>query len=70
MGDATARSLVTNTRTTQSRRQKTVKVRLSCRNEACNVLAQGVVSLKDQGVARSFKLLGRGIASRSVVCPD
>jgi hypothetical protein len=47
-----------NTRATQARGQKTVKVKLSCPDEACTVLAQGVVSLRDRGVARRFKLLG------------
>ena len=60
VGDATAPSLVMKTRTTQSRGQKTVKVRLSCPDEACSVLAQGVVSLKTRGVARRFKLLSDG----------
>ena len=57
VGDATAPALVMNTRPTQARRQKTIKVRLSCPDEACSVLARGVVSLKGQGVARRFKLL-------------
>ena len=59
VGDATAPSLVMNTRATQSRGQKTVKVKLSC-DEGCTVLAQGVVSLRGRGVARRFKLLGAG----------
>ena len=65
MGDATAPSLVMNTRTTQSRGQKTVKLRLSCPGEACTVLARGVVSLKGQGVARRFKLLSAGASDLS-----
>ena len=65
VGDATAPSLVMNTRTTQSRGQKTVKLRLSCPGEACTVLAQGVVSLKGQGVARRFKLLSAGASDLS-----
>ena len=46
-------------------RQKTVKVRVSRRDEACSVLAQGVVTLKDQGVARRFKLLSDGTSNLS-----
>jgi hypothetical protein len=65
VGDATAPALVMNTRTTQSRGQKTVKVRLSCPGEACSVLAQGVVSLKTRGVARRFKLLSAGASDLS-----
>jgi len=58
VGDATAPALVMNTRATEARGQKTVKVKLSCPDEACTVLARGVVSLRDRGVARRFKLLG------------
>ena len=54
-----------NTRATQSRGQKTVKVRLSCGDEACSVLAQGVVTLKTRGVARRFKLLSAGTSDLS-----
>jgi hypothetical protein len=60
VGDATAPALVMNTRATQARGQKTVKVKLSCPEETCIVRAQGVVSLRDRGVARRFKLLRAG----------
>ena len=65
VGDATAPSLVMSTRATQSRGQKTVKVRLSCPGEACSVLAQGVVSLTAQGVAKRFKLLSAAASDLS-----
>jgi hypothetical protein len=65
VGDATAPSLVMNARATQSRGQKTIKVKLSCPGEKCSVLAQGVVSLKAQGVARRFKLLSAGASDLS-----
>lgn len=65
VGDATAPALVMNTHATQSRAQKTVKVRLSCPDEACSVLAYGVVSLRDQGVTRRFKLLSAAASDRS-----
>jgi hypothetical protein len=57
VGDATAPAVVMNTRATQSRGQKTVKVTLSCPDEACSVLVRGIVSLSAQGVARRFKLV-------------
>ena len=65
VGDATAPSLVMNTRATQSRGQKTVKVRLSCPGEACSVLAHGLVSLTAPDVARRFKLLSAGASDVS-----
>jgi hypothetical protein len=60
VGDAAPPSVVMNTRATQSRGQKAVKVRLSCTDEVCNVVARGVVSLTAQGVARRFKLVSAG----------
>jgi hypothetical protein len=65
VGDATAPALVMDTRATQSRGQKTVKVKLSCPGEPCSVLAQGTVSLTDEGVARRFKLLSAGASDVS-----
>ena len=56
VGDATAPAMVMNTRATQPRGQKTVQVKLSCPDEACSVLARGVVSLTAQGVSRRLKL--------------
>jgi hypothetical protein len=64
-GDATAPPLMMNTRSIQSRAQKTVKVRLSCPDEACTVLARGVISLKHQGVGRRFKLRSAGASDLS-----
>jgi hypothetical protein len=65
VGDATAPSVTMNTRATQSRGQKFVKVRLSCPDEACSVLAQGVVSLTNRSVARRFKLRSAGASDLS-----
>jgi hypothetical protein len=65
VGDATAPSLVMNTRETQARGQKAVTVRLSCTGEVCNVVARGVVSLTAQGVARRFKLVSAGASDLS-----
>ena len=60
MGDATAPALVMNSRATQPRGHKTVKVRFSCPGEACTALAQGVVSVRAPGVERRFRLLSAG----------
>jgi hypothetical protein len=60
VGDAAPPSVVMNTRETQSRGQKSVKVRLSCTDEVCNVVARGVVSLTAPGVARRFRLRSAG----------
>jgi hypothetical protein len=65
VGDATAPAVVMNSRATQSRGEKTVKVRVSCPEEACSVQAKGVVSLTAEGVARRFKLLGAGASDLS-----
>lgn len=60
VGDATAPALVMNSRATQPRGHKTVKVRFSCAGEACTALAQGVVSVRAPGVERRFRLLSAG----------
>ena len=65
MGDANAPVLVMNSRATQSREHKTVKVRFSCPGETCTALAQGVVSVKAPGVQRRFGLLSAGASELS-----
>jgi hypothetical protein len=57
LGDATAPSLLTNIRTTQSRSLKTVTLRVSCPGEPCTVLAQGVVTITAPGVKTRSSLL-------------
>ena len=60
VGDATAPALVMNSRATQPRGHKTIKIQLSCPGEACTALAQGVVSVRAPGVERRFRLLSAG----------
>ena len=64
-GDATAPALVMKRRATQSRKQTAVKVSFSCPEEACSVLARGVVSLTAQDAARRFSLVSDGTTDLS-----
>ena len=65
VGDATAPALVTNSRATQSRSRKTVKLRLSCPGEPCTVLAKGVATITAPGVKTQSRLLSAGATGLS-----